>query len=316
MTTEAKPHEAYLFSQATLRCITPLHVGVGQDVGVVDLPVAREVTTGYPFVPGSGIRGALRDRAEERQASAEGAKKGEAAAEEAGSGGPARNGTRSLVERMFGPWEGELAAGCVSVLDARLLFFPVRSSAGVFHWLTCPFVLERYRRDREYFLGAAPTEIPDLPDPLPGEASYAGSGPDRLFLEEFPFEKAQGWSWPSPPAGVEPERLVLVSDEVFAYFARNATVVQQRNRLSTAKTVLRGALFSIEAVPPEAVFYLFLGAHAERTEASTRWSASEVRKQLHDVACDSGSSSEGHLVLGGGESVGLGLTKLAWEESS
>ena len=41
--------------------ISPLHAGTGQGVGVIDLPIAREKATGIPFLPGSSVKGTLRD---------------------------------------------------------------------------------------------------------------------------------------------------------------------------------------------------------------------------------------------------------------
>jgi len=38
-------------------------------------------------------------------------------------------------------------AGCVQIIEAKLLAFPVRSLAGCFAWLTCPAVLRRFQRD-------------------------------------------------------------------------------------------------------------------------------------------------------------------------
>ena len=103
--------------------MTPLHVGCGQDVGVVDLPVIRERTTGYPFIPGSGIRGSLRDYF--------------------------RTNRNDLTNKFFGPESGDTDneyAGCISIHDAKLLFYPVRSNRYVFLWITWPSVLERYNR--------------------------------------------------------------------------------------------------------------------------------------------------------------------------
>ena len=40
---------------------TPLHVGCGSSVGIVDLPVLRERTTGFPTIPGSALKGSLAD---------------------------------------------------------------------------------------------------------------------------------------------------------------------------------------------------------------------------------------------------------------
>src|SRR5690606_11428536 len=38
-------------------------------------------------------------------------------------------------------------AGALSVMDARLLLFPVRTAFGGFAWATCPLILDRLRRD-------------------------------------------------------------------------------------------------------------------------------------------------------------------------
>ncbi|MCX7739384.1 MAG: RAMP superfamily CRISPR-associated protein, partial [Hydrogenothermaceae bacterium] len=43
------------------KVVTPLHVGAGQGLSYVDLPIVREVHTQFPFVPGSSIKGAVRD---------------------------------------------------------------------------------------------------------------------------------------------------------------------------------------------------------------------------------------------------------------
>jgi len=288
--------DPYLFHEALYQCVTPLHVGTGQDVGLVDLPVAREVTTDYPWMPGSGIRGSLRRRAEEHEA--------------AGKGG----WTEGDVVRIFGTEEGdEPSAGCVSVVDAKLLLFPVRSSRGVFHWVTCPFVLDRYRRDLTFFCGdpvAGRVSVPHEPD----DDQYLGTGSEPLHLEEFPFRGANGgWSWSDPLDGIDPDRVVVVHDEVFAHFVRHATLVRTRNRLSTAKTVLEGHLFSVEAVPPEAVLYGFLGAREERKEGDDAYPATTVRDRLRAVVADTPDSAVGHHVFGGDESVGLGLTRVHWQ---
>ena len=44
-----------------LHAYTPLHSGTGQGVESIDLPIARERATGLPVVPGSSIKGCLRD---------------------------------------------------------------------------------------------------------------------------------------------------------------------------------------------------------------------------------------------------------------
>ncbi len=301
----------YLFEPLLFQAITPIHVGSGQDVGLVDLPVIRERTTDHPFLPGSGIRGALRDRCEEKDA--------------------------GLTRRLFGEdREGEISAGCLSVLDAHLLLFPVRSAPGPFVWITCPFVIDRHRRLVRELTGAearlaAPAEPPETGSYLGG----ASAAPDPLYLEEYPFTRGAGaWSWSGGPDGpVAAGRVVLLGDEDFLHFARHATIVRQRNRLSTAKTVLGGALFSVEMVPAETWFSGFVGATRERlrpAESEADGQVEEKReapsppapmdketvaRQLRKLLTKEEAGSHTHVTLGGDESVGLGITRLFWQEA-
>lgn len=282
----------YQFFEVLYQNVTPLHIGCGADVGIVDLPIERERATGFPIVPGSGIRGSLRARTK-----AEG---------------------NVELDRLMGPESGDLTSGCVSVLDARILLFPVRSAPGIFHWVTCPFVVRRYLDDRAAFLGP-PCSGPVLPEYSPAENQYFGASTESpLYLEEFPFKPPEGgggWSWTHGIAGVDSARVVLVDDEAFRYFVEHATMVVTRNRLTSEKTVADGPLFSIEAVPPEAVFYGFFGVVEERSTREERWRRDEVAAQLHEGwTSEAGKPSRRYLHLGGEESVGWGVTRLTWLE--
>lgn len=300
-------HHELLFQET----ITPLHVGCGQDVGVVDLPVIRERTTGYPIVPGSGIRGSMRDRVE--------------------GGGSNGCGGAGLAARLFGPrvddQEAERHAGCLSVQDARLLLFPVRSDRRVFLWITCPFVLGRFKREVGIFTPSlAALTADDWPEPGEGELLASADLGGPTYLEEFSHSPAAGakdaaerlrqWA-----GGVElvlelpgiKDRTVLVSDRSFFHFANHATLVTQHNRLDSAKTVEEGGLFSVEAVPPEAIFYSFVGAtrlrQPERTAPEP--TPSENFAALWKALTPNGENSRSAiLTLGGHESTGLGLTRL------
>ena len=132
---------------------TPIHPGAGSGMGVVDLPVAREAATDYPVLVGSSLKGALLDKAK-------------------ASGG-------EEVEIRFGSQE---QAGDLIVSDARMLLLPVRSLTGSYRWVTCPHLIERYRRD----LGRARLNpLPSLPSVSGGKVLAAGDG--SLFLEERQF---------------------------------------------------------------------------------------------------------------------------------
>ena len=51
-----------------LHALSALHCGTGQSVGVVDLPIARAQATRLPLVPGSSLRGVLRQQVTEGDA--------------------------------------------------------------------------------------------------------------------------------------------------------------------------------------------------------------------------------------------------------
>jgi len=249
---------------------TYIHPGTGQATGAIDLPVARERATQYPFIPGSSMKGALLD---------------------------ACRGAGIETKRLFGEQEN---AGALLVSDARLLLLPVRSLSSPYVWLTCPYLIERLRRDLER-AGKSHKDLrrPELADENE-TALAAGSG--ELFLEErrFVIERpppaelvsAIGALLPHDEARARLGRqLAVVSDAAFGWFARYALPVQARNALDPeTKTTKLGALWYEEALPPDTLMYLVLG---ERTEGA----AAELAAFL---------AGRCYLQAGGNETVGQG----------
>jgi len=67
---DTKPFYGKLILSGTVRCETGLHVGASRDImeiGGVDNPVMRDPFTGYPYIPGSSLKGKLRSIAERMQ---------------------------------------------------------------------------------------------------------------------------------------------------------------------------------------------------------------------------------------------------------
>ena len=108
-----------------LHAQTSLHPGSGTALGVVDLPVQRERHTQWPLIPGSSLKGVVRDACRRR------------------------SGNDDQLYAAFGPDtpDADKHAGAISLTDARILAFPVRSLKGVFAWATCPAVPGRLNRD-------------------------------------------------------------------------------------------------------------------------------------------------------------------------
>ncbi len=217
---------------------THIHPGAGQSEGAVDLPVAREKTTDYPFVPGSGVKGAMRDLAERRF----------------------DDGT---VERIYGRPDG---AGELLLSDAKLLLLPVRCLSRCYLWLTCPYLIERYQRDRQRVTGEARKQFdfPALSDGDPPAILCAGTDGEKLFLEERLF--ARKGETPdgvakliAPLFGNSParqrlvEQLALASNADFAWFTRYALPVHAHNLLDENKTSKN--LWYEETVAPDTLFY-------------------------------------------------------------
>ena len=106
-----------------LYCVSPVHMGAGTAVGLIDNPIQREKHTDYPMMAGSGLKGAVRHHF-------------------------AMTWNKPLIERLFGPESGaqDLNAGAVSFGDAQLVAFPVRCTKSAFVYATSATAVARTRR--------------------------------------------------------------------------------------------------------------------------------------------------------------------------
>lgn len=254
---------------------TFIHVGGGQSEGVVDLPVAREAVTDYPFIPGSGLKGALRDWAKQKEL--------------------------PNVDSLFGRQDN---AGQLLFSDARLLALPVRSLHGASRWVTCPHLWERYRRDAL----RSGRDVPDL-GAAPEQGGAFGEGGDRVILEERRFNLKDGIPEPVIEAmgslfahddtrARMTSSLLILSDEDFAWFARYGLPVQARNVLDD-ETKVSTNLWYEEALPPDSLLYALV---SERGLGEMEPLADALRQSPY-------------LQVGGNETVGQGWLALAFPEA-
>ncbi len=254
---------------------TSLHPGTEQSTGVVDLPVARESSTGYPVIVGSSLKGALRDLARQKES--------------------------PEINEIFGKQDN---AGAVAVTDARLLLLPVRSLTGHFKWITCPYILERYMRDSKL----ADREVAfNIPNPEK-EHAVAAEHIDGLFLEELSFEVKQQ-DVTAIIAAIQPliyhrsvrERLagqlVILCDDDFNYYASYGLQVNGRNSLDE-ETKTSKDLWYEETLPPDSLFYALLITRPDKENALERI------KELF--------SGRPYLQVGGNETVGQGWCAVQW----
>ncbi|MGO9245595.1 MAG: type III-B CRISPR module RAMP protein Cmr4 [Verrucomicrobiia bacterium] len=226
----------YLFTR------TPLHVGAGTSVGAIDQPIQRERHTGYPIIPGSSLKGVLRDTCRND------------------------NGFKSKEEGIFGKQDD---AGKLAIGEAKVLAFPVRSSRGSFAFVTSTLALDRFRREQHGGL----QQLPTLTEPqemqcLAGDAvTIKRNGQTGIVLEEYKFTVSGIFppEWEKALLGLLPDdsvwqtgkgRFVLLSHGDFSHFVRNACEVGQHVGINPETgTAKKGALFNLEAVPAETLFF-------------------------------------------------------------
>jgi len=279
-----------------LYSVSPLHMGAGTAIGVIDNPIQREVHTTHPVIAGSGIKGALRHRWR-----AEGV-------------------PDPLIFGVFGP-EGDdpdHRAGAVSTGDGQLVLFPVRSLERSFMYVTSPLALSRLNRLLALAEADAKWQIPSVDGDSCVRAGGAIQGRDEIVLETYLFKHnsaqeknvasiADWLAKHAMPGGAEnaPFRtklgddLVVLSDERFGYFARAGTVVEPHVRIDDATgTADDGGLFYTENAPPECLFASLLMATAERPTKSTKRQSGE--RELVE-----GQSGNGRKPLNAKEVVSL-----------
>lgn len=235
-----------------IHALSPLHAGTGQSVDVVDLPIARARATRIPLLPGSSLKGVLRERSRSPDQSAE------------------RKAERHAV---FGPDHDHASehAGAFAVTDARLLAMPVRSFRGAFAWVSSPLLLALARRD----LAATgkPVGLPSVDAPREHGARVTTdsrvrhddrNGKGMVYLEDLdlpatPSKEVDAWArWlgrvVAPGSDLFTGRLVVVDDDTMSFVLDTATQIDARVRIDAKTgTVAQGALWYEESLPAESL---------------------------------------------------------------
>jgi CRISPR-associated protein Cmr4 len=130
-----------------LKVLTPLHIGAGQGLGHVDLPIVREAHTNFPYIPGTSLKGALRNLEINQVARARGERPSQV--EERLKSDQKEEDILRLAKIFGVAGEGaeegkEVGAGKVLFSDAFIVLFPVKSAKGIFSLTTCPYAINRF----------------------------------------------------------------------------------------------------------------------------------------------------------------------------
>ncbi|MEJ5300472.1 MAG: type III-B CRISPR module RAMP protein Cmr4 [Thermodesulforhabdaceae bacterium] len=268
--------------------LTPLCAGSGQALGAVDLPIQRERHTAWPMIQASGIKGSMRDWCENAW------------------------NDKGTAESIFGK-SGETGsnwAGAITVTDARILFFPVRSNVSPFVHVTCPAVLRRLSEDLE-LLGYNP--LPGVPQLSNSDESLAliESMPAQVILEDIVTNVKNNTRLDSLKNFVKNyvpsvKKALIVSDDIFGYLVRTATEVQAHIAIDDASgTTKDGSLRYQEYLPSDSVLY-FLAFFSDVRASGVNIKAKDVASKVTmDGVCS-------HIQIGGDFTLGKGICKVQW----
>ncbi len=343
---------------------TPVHAGSGSEVGIVDLPIQRERYTDFPKIESSGLKGCIREaignyRVFENKKSKliecdnvkklierfpdisnpwkikvkdeKGNEKEEIKTDKDKNELIKFDEAVSLV---FGPEGEEAHAGAMSITDARILLFPVKSLKGVFAWITCPMVLERFKKDLELagIKDFNSSNFDNLKNTLPNQTNISISS--KVVLEEFTFEvkevkkdeptsKIAEWLankiFPNTDTysfwrDKLKKDLVILSDDDFKQFVKTSSEIITRTKIDDVTgTVASGALWTEEYLPQDTILYslvMFTSPRVENDDQKGIFKADSPDKEAKLVSEFFEKGLPTVIQIGGNQTIGKGFVRV------
>jgi CRISPR-associated protein Cmr4 len=256
--------------------LAPIHCGGEGDLGNI-LEIAREVHTNFPYIPGSSLRGSVRNELLDYQ-------------------GP------DVTDRLFGrelTSTEQMGVHQVWFGDARLLWVPMRTLASqgkdVFMWVSCPALL----RDHALISGqAAGTFTEQAVGDQAGQYMVADA---KITVQAFSPEQKQALTL----AGNWPENLgqdtqktwansrLVLADGDFQILLEHALWTQIRNKIQDSGGA--EVFWTDVCIPRDTIFYYAWGY---QTNASNPLQEGD-RPALEEVLT-------GLIQVGGQANVGRG----------
>lgn len=290
---------AYIYAE------TQVHPGSGTAIsGLADLPIQRERHTEFPIIQGSSLKGVLRNSACLVKLA------GEEKCRECKDKDVEKC---NACQQIFGKQDH---VGGISVTDARTLAFPVRTLKGVFGWVTCPVVLDRYKRDLK--LAGIDTNW-NIPKPDKDEEAIVQNNSNLkaenyIYVEDLQLKAKENETQKItdeivkglPNAGYEDIKeklnkdLVIVSDSVFRDIISLTTEVVARIKIKQETgTVQRGGLWYEECLPTDTLMYSLILMPNRLNNLAPE----QVEAKLNRY-------NEKPLQIGGDETTGKGFARI------
>ncbi len=234
-----------MFSKVTpiaIRAVTPIHAGIGRGLGLIDMPIQKEKHSGIPKIEGSTIKGCMREHYR--------VKKG-----------------KEDIDKLFGAEDGDKNAGIIGFTDAKLLFYPVSTFSGIFAYVTCPYLLNRYFEDMALSSNSF-TENSKVEKITDGKyvkireicTSEDKEENNKIILDEYSFEIEKNISIEAFNINKldlkDDKYVVAISDDDFIEIITLSREIITRNRIDESTGIVKdGALFTEEYLPAEAILY-------------------------------------------------------------
>lgn len=278
-----------------LHAITPLHVGAGRGLGYIDLPIAREKVTTWPYIPGSSVKGVM---AEHFGASDEDSRKKE---------------ENKHLKAAFGTSgsDNDSSAGALVFTDANILCLPVRSFYGTFAWIASPFCLRRAGMN---------ISLPNFPreaDVFTANDSALTDDNGKIYLEDLDINTrkineagkiandiaASLFSDNAELRKLFAERFAIVSDDLFTFLCESGTEVNAHIRIDSKTGIVKdGALWYEESLPVDTIL-------AGRIWCDKVYVKGITEKDLFERFCGKNLT----LQIGGKASTGKGIVQCMFE---
>lgn len=316
-----------------INAITEIHIGGGQGVGLIDNSLIRHRRNNFCYLPASTLKGALKEKWR-RQAK----QKIQSPNAEDHPDDKIRIPKDDDLWLIFGPDSetGMDHASGLCILDAEILFLPVRSLAGIFGWVTCPMVLWEFAY-RLQKLGQPSETIEKLlqdsatlaqldEQPMNAYLSAAKSSlqyeKGLVLLEDYKLKSTHNQNFANFVAKISSlwnfdylkeqfkKKSMLVSDDIFAYFVSCCTAVAPNIRIDPDTGITADAsLRYTEYLPEYSVFHsAFLYQDIKQNSTATQNHAEAIRKKFLEPGNISCFPLQ--IQIGGDETLGKGQVVL------
>ena len=284
-------------SIVTMYGITPCHAGSGSALGVIDLPIQRERASNWPVIQSSGVKGAFRANFQRYKNSI--------------SDHSQVKDFDKITDSIFGCStdgdNGSGYAGSLSVSDAKILAYPMRSNVSPFVWITCPSVLKRLVRDLEFAGKNIEIKIPDVKNT--DAKSINGDLSGDVLLEDYQVNVSGQFDCSQLAEFLKnAERLILVSDDVFSYGISDCTQIMAQIKIDDKTgTTVDGSLRYQEELPSDTIMYTVICWGDSKNSKEDQLKAETIKNFVTQQVI------KNHIQIAGDESCGRGIFKLEWK---